>query len=311
MIKAILIKQCLGTINLAMPLIVLVFLRPGIFKSVIGILVCSVAVGLYVAVLTYLETKKQARSLVYSPSEHCKVLFDQSIAQCGLNPSDVCVRYCYTDNAVALSMSNTVAIDPIMWKNIETDPQVVTVKQVLTGHIAALPADKKAYHDKISNLLCADAQQFIFRHELGHIYYQYFWKKVALSGVIGVITALVGISVACLFADYLIIAVLLGMVAAGVIDLLLSYSSNVFFKYREEQKADLFAVRYSTAQEIRAAADFFERYQACANEYTKPMGFIGKLPQVVLSGHPDGKTRAHFLRKLAAQKDAENVYDAR
>ena len=82
----------------------------------------------------------------------------------------------------------------------------------------------------------------------------------------------------------------------------LTYSSNVLFKYNEEKKADLFASKYSTTEEINAAANFFEEYQKYANEYQVSMGIASRIPQVVLSGHPDGKSRACYLRNIATKK---------
>ena len=303
MIMPILIQQLKGVINLALPLIALAFIKPSIFSNLTGVLLCSLGIGAYVAYLTYATTQKQANSLGYAPSAEYKKTFDHMITQCNLKPDQVNVRYGYTDDAVATTMLNTVAVDPLMWKQIETDPQVGLVKQVLAGLLATLPADKKSHQEKIAADLTVGAQQFIFKHELGHVYYRYAIKKVLLCGAIAAIATLVGISVACLLREHIILAIVLGMLAGGLTDLFLSYSSNIFFKYYEEKKADLFAARYSSAQDINAAADFFEKYRDHATAYKKPMGLIAYIPQVILSGHPDGKIRAQYLRDLAAQKN--------
>lgn len=90
----------------------------------------------------------------------------------------------------------------------------------------------------------------------------------------------------------------MGLLAAGVTDLLLSYSSNYFFKAREEINADLFAARHSTRDETAAAADFFEAHQNILDTH-KEQTLVAKIPGIILSGHPNGKTRANYLRKLS------------
>ncbi|MCX5922217.1 MAG: M48 family metalloprotease [Candidatus Dependentiae bacterium] len=296
MISSMLLQQALGVFNLSIPLIFLAYGNPTMFRSRTAIVLCSLAMGGYVGYLNYSGAQSQTRGLHYYPSQQYQVAFDKEISACGLNPDTIDIRYAYAGDGIAMAQLNTVIIDPRMWKNIEHDAQVKSVYKLLEPVVAALPENTKELHKKINTMLTEDAQRFIFRHELGHIYHNYSIKKIIICGVIGACVAFVGIGVACLLMSYPIAAIMLGMLAGGTTDVCLSYSSNALFTYYEEKKADMFAARYSTAEEIHAAAQFFAACQEISNEYKKEhMGLLAHLPQAVASGHPDGATRANYL----------------
>ncbi len=300
MIGSIILQEILGISRLSVPLALLYLLFPHRLFSFLGITVCALVMGTYVAYATYKTTKNMADGLKHVPSEQHMRVFHSEITQCGLQPEDVCLRYAYADDGIAITMLNTVAIDPMLWKGITDDPEFTKAKGIIETHvIPGIPEDKKKLHTKINEALSPDAQKFIFRHELGHVFHNYSNKRILLTGIIGAVTALTG-----LLSAYTVIttvgsigAVLLGILVASATDLFLTYSSNLFFKAREEKKADMFAIRYSSKEEINAAADFFEQYEQCAQEYRKNTGgLMNSMPTTLLTGHPDGITRSHYLK---------------
>lgn len=291
-------KQIIGSLNIAIFLVLGYVLYPAYLASFWGVATASLMVGAYLMFITYQRTKKQADQLIYAPSGQHKQSFEDEIKKCGLSPDRVSVRYSYADDSVALTMLNTVAVDHMLWKNIDDDAEAVKAKNVIETHIVpTLPASKKVLHGRINESLSCEAQRFIFKHELGHVFYNYSNKYIVLVGVIGTIAVGSALTVASLVFATLggVAAVALGMAVGGTTDLLLTYASNVFFKMREEQKADSFAARYSTPDDIEAAAKFFAAYELHAQEYRESIGLPKELP-TFLSGYVDGQRRAQSLR---------------
>ena len=97
-------------------------------------------------------------------------------------------------------------------------------------------------------------------------------------------------------------ALFIGMIVGGMSDIVLTYASNIFFKLREEKKADIFAAEQSSAEEIEAAAQFFEQHLKLVDTYKEPNSLFAYLPSSVLTGHPDGTNRASYLRDLGNKK---------
>ena len=115
----------------------------------------------------------------------------------------------------------------------------------------------------------------------------------SLMAYIGILTA-----IAC-YPLLGVFALPIGMLSAMLSDVVLSYLSNVLFKYLEEKRADQFAAQHSNATDIFAAADFFEKHQEIINATIEHTTFFTHLPSLILSGHPNGYARGAHLRKLA------------
>ena len=303
----ILYQQLIGVINISIPLIALYFLFPQYLMSFWAIMLCSVIVGVYLANVIYRSTRQLAAGLKFIPSDPYLKFFNKEIEHCGLHAEEVFVRYAYADDGIAVTLLNTIAIDPMQWKGNEDDPEFVKAKSVIETHILpGVSENKKTLHTAIKKIISPDAQTFIFRHELGHIFFKYSLNRVIVVGVIGFIATCVGLMSTRVAMDSLggFKALVLGMLVGTAVDLLLSYLSNIFFKSREEKKADMFAAQMSSKQEIEAAADFFERYEQYAQEYRKSEGgLIAFMPTILLSGHIGGVGRARYLRKASFLKD--------
>lgn len=299
------LQQLIGFINLSLPLILLYAFLPNFVLSFWGIMLCSLAIGLYVAYITHIITKNQVRSLQFIPSQNYRQMFHQEIAHCGLEPNDVALRYAYTDDGVAMTLFNTIAIDPMFWKEID-DPEFFKARSVIEQHILPhVPENKKILHAHINAILTPLAQKFIFKHELGHIVYNYSNKRVIVAGMLGALATALGLCVVytTIAAWGGLISLMLGILTSALVDLLATYVTNIFFKAREEKKADIFACTFSSKEEILAAADFFEQYEKYAAEYrTSIGGLTAWMPTIILSGYIDGISRAHYLRNIAHSK---------
>jgi hypothetical protein len=302
MMGTFILQQLIGMINLSLPLILLYALLPNFILSFWGIVCCSLGVGLYVAYMTYRTTHNQARGLQFIPSEKYTQIFNQEIVRCGLEPKNVALRYAYTDDGVAMTLFNTITIDPMFWKEID-DPEFLKTRGVIEQYILPhVPENKKTLHAHINAILTPLAQRFIFKHELGHILYNYSNKRVIVAGILGTLAAAAGMYTAqsTITARGGLVSLVLGIAVGGLIDILAMYASNIFFKAREEKKADIFACKFSSKEEILAAADFFEQYEYHAQEYRASIGgFIAWMPTIIISGYIDGVSRADYLRNLS------------
>jgi len=306
MIFSIIRQQLSGSINISLPFIIFYYFAPQYALSFAGITVYSLLVGLYIAYVVYITTRNQAKSFLFIPTDDRKKQFDNEISRCGLDLKDVTIRYAYVDDAVALTFFNTIAVDPMVWSSIQEDPEALKAREVVEKYvIPSVPENKKELHNAISSNLSLAAQKFIFRHELAHIFYNYSTKRIVITGIMAAIAAL-----AALFFAYKVIPILGGfftLVACiclgALIDLLLGYAVNYFFKSYEEKRADIFATRFSSKEEIKAAADFFENYEQAAQRYRKTIDSkIFSLPATIYGGYIDGITRAHYLREFAQLK---------
>jgi len=295
--------QILGVINISVSLIIFYYCIPQYFFSFWCILLCSFMVGTYLTYQTYKIAKSQRSVLTFIPSDRYLQAFQREITACGMRPQDITLRYGYADDSVALTLLNTVVIDPMMWSGIGDDPECCKIKEVIETHILpGIAENKKTFQAHIKTIACSKAQCFIFRHELGHVYHNDPYKRIAVAGTIGTVATYAG-----LIAAHTVIgpwggiaAIAVGMVVGAFADLFLSYSSNLLFKTREEKRADVFAARFSSKDEIEAAADFFEQYEHHAHEYRKSVGgLIAFMPTIILSGHPNGIARARYLREIA------------
>jgi hypothetical protein len=309
MLLAVLKQQFLGVINLACPLLIIALVWPTWFFSPLGAIVSALLVGFYVYYLNYKAARNQASALQFVPSGIHGQEFERCVHECGINPQVVRMRYGYCNESMAMALFNTILVDPLVWQGIDDDPEALKAMQVLEHYIIpTLSETQKVRIQKVNEILTAPAQRFIIKHEVGHVVAHYSHMKLVLVGVIGACAAYTGILAArwALSAQVPgVVALIVGIVVGGIIDLGMSYASNALFKARQEKEADIFAVEHSSVQEIMAAADFFEHYQAIIDEHPFHTGFLAKIPTTLLTGYCDGRDRAQYLRAMAIDKETK------
>lgn len=305
MIIQLLRTQIFSVINLSLPLMAVAYFYPWVFSQWYGILGTSLVMGLYVLYLNYKAAINQNVGLLYKPSGSVKEYLEKIIVECGVNPNDLEIRYAYTQEMIGFATFNMIRLDPLLWSLIAEDLEAQKAKQVLETHI--VPTLSEIQRNRISaiqQIFTPGAQQFIFKHELAHVIHTFSRKKLALVGCIAALSAASGIITAqVLFPLFGGVALIIACIVAACMDLFLSYASNVIFKVRAEYYADVFAANHSTAEEIKAAADFFEVHAVIMHE-NQEQTLLAKLPSEILSGHPNAKSRVNYLRNLALQKIA-------
>lgn len=240
----------------------------------------------------------------FIPSPAQTALFNKTIVSCGLDPEKVALRYAYADDGIAITLFNTIVIDPMLWKDVD-DPEFYKTREIIEKFVLpSVDEDKKRLHANIDTILTPTVQEFIFKHELGHIVRQFSIRRIILVGII----AFVSTSVALLTVRAAIhlggfTAFCIGFLVGTCVDLILSYASNVFFKAQEEKRADFFACSFSSREQIEHAADFFEQYEHFAQMYRETLGGIHILiPTILLSGYINGKSRSQYLKANAHAK---------
>lgn len=298
-----LITQLIGLFNLAIPAMVAYILAPAFVASTIGKIFFSSLIGLSVWYAMYSNTKKQTRILQFIPSGIYKQNFDGLIKACAIEPDTIHLRYGYTNEMLAMAMFNTVIIDPLLWSGVEEDPEFIKVNKVLTDHVLPTLSElQKTRLAKVKPLFSPAVQNFIFRHELAHVYNNFSIKKLLIVGLCGALTGYTGMSLALAFKHLGFNAILMSVCAAWLVDLLLTFGSNIFFKSFAEKNADIFAAQYSTCEEIEAAAEFFEQLQIIYDIHKDSSALASYLPSIIISGHLNGKSRGRYLRAIARQK---------
>lgn len=305
MIIQLLRNQLFSVFSLSIPLMAVAHFYPWVFSQWYGIIGVSLAMGLYVLYLNYKAAISQNAGLLYKPTGAVKEVLDKITVACGLNPTDLEIRYAYTQEMIGSANFNMIRLDPLLWSLIADDVEAQKAKQVLETHIVpTLSEIQKTRIAGIQQIFTPGAQQFIFKHELAHVIHTFSRKKLALVGCIAVLSAASGIITAQLLFPLLgAFALIIACMVAGFMDLFLSYASNVVFKVRAEYYADMFAAKHSTPQEIEAAADFFEKHAVIMHE-NQDQTLLAKLPAEILSGHPNAQSRVAYLRNLAVQKIA-------
>ena len=299
------LNHIIGVLNLSLPIIVAYQFFPDFIFSPYGIALCALLIGSYVFYVNYRGSKKMQKVLVYSPTGEVRQFFNDEITKCGMQPDDICLRYSYLNDNVATSTLNTICIDPMVWKGVEQDGDVIAIKNIIERHVLpAVPEQNKQLHSHIKSILMPEAQRFIFRHELGHTYHAYSYKVLISLFVIAATSTGIGMmSFAAVMPIYGgFVAVFVGTCIGGVFDMILGYTNNAFFKVWQERKADEFAVQFSTQQEIEAAADFFEKYEQEAQEFRKNNFLLAYLPVTAVTGHPKTEIRATYLRSSAKER---------
>lgn len=290
--------QLFGIFNLAIPVLIFYFISPSLFAAWWGISYICLLIGVYIYFMGYKTTRTQAASLTFEPSRIYKEQFEKTIAACKLNPQDFNLRYGFTNEMLAMTMLNTVTIDPLYISSIE-DPEMVKVKDILDQHIVpSLSEVQKNRIQKTKEQYLPAVQRFIFMHELAHVHFNYSYKKLILNGFLAFCSGFIGINAALAllpYSGYLAFAV--GIIAAACVDLLLAYVSNALFTAHAEKQADLFAAAHCSKDEVAAAADFFEKHQIINDEFNSLDAISKNLPSVMLNGHDNGFERARVLRK--------------
>jgi hypothetical protein len=301
-----LLQQVKGAVNIASSYLVLYYFFPQFALSVTGILVYSVVVGLYIGYVLYASTVAQMRGLIFTPVDPYKEEFNKEIIRCGLEPKNISMRYAYVDDAIAKTFFNLIVVDPMNWTNIAEDPEAIKAREVVEKYIVpGIPENKQELHKAIKASLYPDVQKFIFRHELGHVFYNYSKNIILISSLV----CFAETFIVLLWARAMLLSLgglatlLLSIGLWAILDLLCGYAINFFFKSYEEKKADLFAVRFSSKETIESAANFFEQYEKAAQKYRDTLNSMTfKLPVRVFSGYTDGFSRARYLRDLARSK---------
>lgn len=303
MIFFILLQQIIGVTYIAIFFISLYQISPSFALSRQGVALWSLLVGLYVGGVSYYTTHSQSQGLLFAPTGPHSQQFTQEVSKCGCDTEIVCVRYAYTDDAIATTHFNTIALDSMAWSTTQNDPEAVKARDMIEKCIIPhVPADKKELHTAIQNNLSKDAQAFIFRHELGHVFYNDSMRRVVRAAFVGAIGMGMTLTLASLLMPILGgVRTALACVGVGAVaDLLFGYASNLFFKVYEEKRADLFAAKFSSQKEIEAAASFFETYEVACGKYRDGLNsMLYLLPLSLYNGHIDGVIRARYLREIA------------
>jgi Zn-dependent protease with chaperone function len=293
-------QQIIGVLNLSTYIVILFWLCPALFLSQYSILVISLIMGLYIWYLNKKSLTNMVAGLTFKPTGMHKELLEHQIVSCQLNPDDVHLFYAYTNESLALTASNNIILDPIVCDSIKEDPQAIAVINIFETHIKpSLSELQKTRIAKSRELLSEKAQSFIFKHELGHVARNYSRNKLIIVFIIGALSTYFGI----ISALYILpfngwLAALIGATVGGISDLFLSYLCNGTFKVYEETQADIFASKFSSNEEIEAAADFFEHYEDVTQKYSDPSLIQKLIPITFSAGYLDGKTRATLLRSL-------------
>lgn len=298
-------QQIVGIINLSLPVIGVFYMMPAFLDNYLWILAVSGFIGVYVWYLNYLQHISVIKRLLHLPSGSYKELFESWIRECNVDVATVEIKYAYTGDNTAMAMSNTILVDPMLCSLSDGDTGSDAVKNIYNLHIepTLTPACKQRL-EAYKKLLTPQAQAFIFKHELGHVVDAYSYKKLWMIFFDGTVFALAGILSAKYLMSYNVyLAVLVGMIVAGLVDVFLTYASNVLFKYQAEKHADFFAAQHSSKDEIQAAAHYFVEHEKILETYPDTSaGLPSKLPSIILSGHPSGKSRSAYLLQLAAKK---------
>lgn len=296
-------QQISGIFNISMPLIIVYLLFPNFLLHLTGQMICSFAVGVYLFLLSYKQIHQMTKALQFSPTGEHKEHFQDLIKSCNLEQKSVELRYAYTNESIAMTVGSTVIIDPILWHGVADDVQAMHVGAIFKEHIEPRLTDaQKQRLTSIYRLLTPSVQNFLFRHELGHVVHHFSLKKLLIIFSIGFVITYIGIQ-AALYAlpVHGLIAIIFGVIVAGSLDLFLTYVSNILFKLQAEKGADRFAVRYSLHEEVVAAANFFVQHQLFLHHQKNIDTTISKVPSI-FQGYQNGVNRSAYLLKILSEK---------
>ncbi|HSW75625.1 MAG TPA: M48 family metalloprotease [Candidatus Saccharimonadales bacterium] len=298
-------QQIIGTLTLSLYVIGLFYLFPSLLLHPLGPILVALILAAVVWRIQFSGHKAFQKALLYVPTGTHKEQFDALIRSCNIEPSMISLKYAYTAEQIAMAASNTIVIDPVLCSLCDEDSNGQIVKNVFAQHIEPhLTSTQKIRLSEFRKILTPQAQCFIFKHEIGHAVDNYSTKKLTVTFLTIMIAVYVGIITAksLMFHYHAFVATVIGIVVFTLLDYMFPFLSNVLFKLPAEKRADRFAARYSSADEIKAAAYFFKKHQEIINENPEPGNYLARLPSALISGHPDGKTRCVYLLRLADQK---------
>lgn len=290
--------QLFGIFNLALPILIFYFISPSLFTTWWGISYICLLIGVYIYWIGHKGTKAQAASLKFEPTGIHKEQFEKTIAACKLNPQDFNLRYGFTNEMLAMTMFNTVTIDPLYVSEIQ-DPEMIKAKDILDQYIVPTLVDiRKNRIQKTKEQFSPVVQRFIFMHELAHVHFNYSYKKLIVNGFIGFCVGLIGINAALALAQFNgYLAFFVGILIAALTDIVLLYISNALFVAHAEKQADLFAAAHCSKEDLALVADFFEKHQIINDQSNTADGISKNIPSVFLNGHHNGFDRAKTLRE--------------
>lgn len=306
MIFSLLYREFIGIFSLSFIPLVFYFHMSERIKKMVGILLCSFIMGAYVAAVSYRAAWNFERQLIFEPEEKYRKKFEKQIEEVGMCPNQVKLRYAYNDDAIGLTLFNTIIIDPMLWKSLEKDIAFTNAQKIINTYVmpAVSPAKKK-FQEQLNKSLTPLVQRFIFKHELSHVDDNFSWKKIILVGFLSILTTFIVLNLVTMMLPFWsgwLVYVLALLLAVGI-NLGLNWTSNYFFKAKKEKEADLFAAKYCSKEEINAAADFFEQYEKNAKELRKTDGITWTdcAPQF-FRGYASGEDRVKYLREIAESK---------
>ena len=299
-------QQIFVIVKLTSPVIVLYNIFPAFLLTPIGQVTGALLVGTYIWYLNRKQHNATINALRYAPTDSHKTFFEELIRSCDIDPQTVTLKYAYTGEQIAMAMSNTVIIDPVIFSLVDEDPGATPVRNIFNQSFEpVLTATQKQRMVEHKQLLTPAAQHFIFKHELGHVVDHFSPKKLFIIFWIGTVAAYAGIKAGLYMLPVSgVVAILTGAIIGWLTDILATYASNVFFKVGAEKRADAFAIRYSSAQDLRAAAEFFEQHQLVCDSHKEPGNLFAHLPPEIISGHPNGKVRAAYILKALAHHES-------
>jgi hypothetical protein len=302
-------QSFIGFINISLPVILFFYIFPALLFNPGAYLIVSICMGVYIWYLNYAQHIALQKALFYAACGKHKEMFDFYIKSCNLDPSKIILKYAYTAQQVAMAIGNTVVMDPttcsICADDVNAVPVINVFQQLYEPTLNELGKKRQAWQ---SQNLTPEIQSFIFKHELGHVVDQYSYKKLWVVFLIGTLAVYGAINSAKMAVPVvgLLGAVFVGLVVGPCIDVFLTLFLNLVFKVAAEKRADAFAVKYSSSEEIIQAADFFAQEQEIIETYKDSNDWLLKLPTEVYSGHPNGRNRKKYLLQLA--KNKENIY---
>lgn len=271
-------------------------------------LVCAASLHAQSAPAPSAETNTAQKTMPRpgEPSPEQRKKFDELITQCGMKPEDISIYYVWTCGQAVQADVNALKIDPLIWKGIENDPEFEKARywiavdgleiKNLSGNVF-----KKLY-TQIYDVLTLEAQNFMFKHELAHVFYNHEKKRLLKN------FSILGIGFSTAYGVYVSgfnkwLALWTGWAS---MELLGSINKRFFHSY-EEWLADKFAIKYSSVEEIKAAADFFEKRAKIMRKHERLHPFYVFVWRIFSLCDINDIARARMLRKAAAQKEAAQV----
>lgn len=262
--------------------------------------------SIYIWYLNYAHAQATENGLLYLPSGKNQKIFESYIKLCQVDASKIIIKYAYTAQQIAMAIGKTIIIDPTSCSICNDDENTVSVKnifhQLYEPSLTELAKKRQAW--QLQNLT-PEIQSFIFKHELGHVVDYYSYKKLWIIFLIGTLATYSAIHSAKIVLSSIggIGAIFIGLTVSIFVDIFLTLLSNLVFKVEAEKRADNFAAKYSSVQEIIQAADFFAQEQEFIEIHKDPNDLLLKLPLEIFSGHPNGKSRKKYLLKLVENKN--------